>query len=197
MRATIALAALLLLAVPAGAGAQGQAEPVSAQEAESVIVEARDFIANLLWEATEEYWHVGRWDECIRLCKQAIQVDPHFVEAYTSAAWMLWNLERDEEAVAIFEAGIEANPERWEIHHEFGMYYWQRQNLEPALEQFRQSVARGAPMHHQHMLPNVLERLGRSREALAEWRAILERFPDNPVARRRIEALEAEAGIPI
>ena len=47
-------------------------------------------------------------------------------------------------------------------------------------------------MYHQHMLPNALYRAGRKEEALAEWRAILARFPEDAVALRRVEALEKE-----
>ncbi len=43
---------------------------------------------------------------------------------------------------------------------------------------------------HQHMLPNTLEECGRAAEALAEWRAVAKRFPDDDVARMKIARLE-------
>ena len=134
------------------------------------------------------------WDEVIALCRRIIAVEPHFLEAYNGAAWMLWSMDRDEEAVELYRAGIAANPDRYEIHHEFGMYYRYRQKWDEAVEQFRKSVERGAPGYFQHTLPGTLERGGKKREALAEWRALLERFPDDPIAKRHIEDLESQLG---
>lgn len=193
------LAAFLVLAVCCGMAYAGEPEeavpvPLSGAEGERQVAEARDFLANLLWDGTEQYWHSGRWDEAIRLCRQIVQIDPTFVEAYNGAAWMLWSMDRDEEAIELYQAGVAANPNSYEIYHDFGMYYFHRQKWEQAAEQFRKSVEASAPMYFQHMLPNSLERGGRLEEALAEWRALLERFPDDPIAKRHIEALEEKQG---
>ena len=189
-------AAMLLLtcAAPLWAAEQPAAEatPLPAAEAEQKVAESRDFLVDLLWLGTEEYFHAGEWDECLRIARQVIEIDPHFVDAYTGPAYLLWSSDRDEEAIELFRAGIEANPERYEIYHEFGMYYWIHQRYEEAIVQFRQAVEREAPRTVQHMLPNALERAGRKQEALAEWRALLERFPGDPIAERHISALEQE-----
>ena len=194
MMKKLAAVAALLLTCAAGVCAEDQPKDelkaAPAAEAQSIADQTRDFLTNLLWEATDAYWHEGQWDECIRLCKQIVQLDPHFVEAYTGAAWMLWNLDRDDEAIAMFNEGIAANPDAFEIYHEFGMYYAQRKQYAKAVEQFRKSVEHNAPMHFQHMLPNTLEKMDRKEEALAEWRAILKRFPDDPIAKMHIEGLE-------
>ncbi len=185
----------LLLCSPglwAGEPAQQEVQPIPAAEALQRTAEARDFLTDMLWLHTEGFWHSGRWDECIRLCRQIVQLDPGFIEAYTGAAWMLWSSDRDDEAIEMYRAGIEANPKSHEVYHEFGMYYWHEHDWEAAAEQFRKSVENGAPQYQQHMLPNALERAGRKQEALAEWRALLERFPDDPIAKRHIEALEQE-----
>lgn len=189
------IVSLALLSVGPVWGAEPEDQkvaPIPAEEAESCIVEARDFLTNMFWENTEQYWHKGDWDSCIRLCRQIVELDPQFVEAYTSAAWMLWNLERDEEAIEVFEAAIEDNPDRYEPYHEFGMYYWQRHQWAKAAEQFRSAVEAEAPRALQHMLPHALERMGELEEAVAEWRAIQKRFPDDPIPERHIDRLEQE-----
>ncbi len=190
--ATICLVLLCAAALWAAQPAPQELKPITAAEAEQRVAEARDFLTDALWTHTETHWHVGEWEECIRLCRQIVEVDPHFVEAYTGAAWMLWNLGKDEEAIEVYRAGIAANPKAYEIYHEFGMYYSYKKNWEQAVEQFRKSVECGAPMYFQHMLPNTFERAGRKREALQEWRALLRRFPDDPIAKRHIAALEEE-----
>jgi tetratricopeptide (TPR) repeat protein len=191
---TLVFAVLSMTAVWAAQPAEQEMKPIPAAEAERRVGESRDFVADLLWEHTEVYWHTGRWDEVIKLCRRIIAVEPHFLEAYNGAAWMLWSMDRDEEAIELYRAGIAANPDQYEIHHEFGMYYRYRQKWDEAVEQFRKSVERGAPGYFQHTLPGTLERGGKKREALAEWRALLERLPDDPIAKRHIEDLESQLG---
>ena len=195
MMTRLVAAAMLVVCAAALWGAQGQEEsarPISAAEAEQVVTETRDFVTDLLWENTEQYWHRGEWDECIRLCRQIVQIDPHFTEAYTSAAYLLWSSDRDDEALALYEAGIAANPDDYGIYHDLGMYHMHAKEWDKAAEQFRNAVEKGAPMYFQHMLPNALERGGHKQEALEEWRAIVERFPEDQVAKQHAAALEQE-----
>jgi len=180
----------VVLASPLAAGEE--LAPITAAEAARRTAESRDFLTDMLWLNTEGHWHEGRWGECIRLCRQIVQLDPQFVEAYTSAAWLLWSTDRDEDAIELYRAGIAANPDSYQAYHEFGMYFWHEQKWEQAAEQFRKSVANGAPQALQRMLPNALERAGRIDEAIAEWRELLRRFPDDPIAKNRIERLEKE-----
>jgi tetratricopeptide (TPR) repeat protein len=189
--------ALLFICATAFAAGQPAAEPpqpIPATEAEQRVAESRDFLTDMLWMKTEDYWHVGRWDEAIRLCRQIVQVDPQFVEAYTGAAYLLYSMDKDEEAVELFRAGIAANPRNYDLPHEFGMYYYYRHKWDLAAEQFAKAVELGAPRVMQHMLPNALERGGRLEEALAQWQRILEQYPDDPIAKRRIEQLKLRSG---
>ncbi len=197
MRGLLPLILLLLapgIALAGDKAAGGQANPMSAKEAEQVAAESRDFLTDMLWMKAEDYWHIGKWDDDIRLCRQIIQLDPHFVEAYTGAAYLLYSLDRDEEAIELFRAGMAANAKDYDLPHEFGMYYCYRHKWELAIEQFEKSVSLGAPRVMQHMLPNTLERAGRLEEALQRWEEILKRWPDDPIAKGRIEGLKTEIG---
>jgi tetratricopeptide (TPR) repeat protein len=191
------VAAFILVVLCAAAlwGAERRREElkaISAAEAERRISETRDFLTDLLWENTEQYWHEGQWEECIRLCRQIVELDPQFIEAYTGAAFLLYSLDRDEEAVELYEAGVKANPDRYDVYQDFGLYYMYRKKWLEAAEQFRKAAERDAPQHFQHMLPRMLERAGKEQEALDEWRALLKRFPGDVTATHRIEALEKE-----
>ncbi len=191
---------LVLLAVffaaPAWAGeaVYDQAKPVGAAEAEEQVGQTRDVLTDMMWLKTDDYWHVGEWDEVIRLCHQIVQVDPHFIEAYTGAAYLLYSTDKDEEASELFRAGIAANPKSYDLRHEFGMYYMYRHKWDLAVEQFRESVSLGAPPAMQHMYGNALERAGRPREALEAWQEMRKRFPDDPVVKQHIEQLNKELG---
>jgi tetratricopeptide (TPR) repeat protein len=130
----------------------------------------------------------------IRLCRQIVEADPHFVEAYTGAAYLLYSTDKDEEAIELFQAGVAANPRNYDLTHEFGMYYMYRHKYDLAVEQFTKSVELGAPRTMQHMLGNALERADKPGEALEAWQGILKRFPDDPIAKNRIERLRKELG---
>lgn len=188
----VLLFVLGMAALSAAQPAEEGMKPISAAEGEHRVAEVRDLLANMLWDQTEAYWHNGRWEETIAMCRRIVEVDPHFVEAYNGAAWMLWSMDRDEEAIELYRAGTAANPDRYEVYHDFGMYYYHRHKWEQAIEQFRKSVECGAPPYMQHMLPNTMERAGKKREAVEEWRALQERFPGDPIPKRHIDALEEE-----
>ncbi len=197
MRSLLILALLLLICATtswAGATAASAPRPISAAEAEKRVAESRDFLTDMMWTKTEEYWHVGDWDNCIRLCRQIVQVDPHFVEAYTGAAFLLWSSDKDAEAIELFRAGIAANPKDYDLPHEFGMYYRYRHKWDQAIEQFARAVELGSPRIMQHMYPNTLEDAGRPEEALKVWQELQKRFPDDPIAKNHIEQLNQRLG---
>jgi tetratricopeptide (TPR) repeat protein len=172
--------------------AEEELKPISAAVAEARVAEVRDAITEVLWIGIEGYWHEGQWEDCLRLNQEIIALDPQFVEAYTSAAWLLWSYDRDQEAVAMYQQGIAANPDSHELYFDFGFYYRNRKQLDKAVEMLRKAVELGIDRGKQHLLPNTLEEAGRKKEALAEWRKLLKRFPNDPVAKHKSERLERE-----
>ncbi len=173
MTRAIVVVILLCCLSFAYAAEPAQPQPIPAVEAERRVGETRDALTDLLWMGIEPYWHRGDMDACLRLLRQTVEVDPHFVEAGTSLAWMLWSYGRDAEAIAAYENCIAANPKSWK-----------------AAEQFRAARDLDAPIPHLHMLPSALEKAGLAEEALREWKDILRRFPDDEVAKRRAQRLE-------
>jgi len=172
--------------------AEEELAPIPAAVAEARVAEERDFLTDILWMGIDGYWHEGKWEDCLRLNKEIIALDPQFVEAYTSAAWLLWSEDRDKEAVAMYEQGIDANPDSPDLYFDFGFYYRNRKKLDQAIAMFRKAVDKGAPQTSQHLLPNTLEEAGRKQEALAEWKKLLQRFPTDGVAQMKIPRLEQE-----
>lgn len=194
MKRTLAVALVLVgagLAAVAGLG-QGELQPVPAAQADRRVAETRDWVVDVLWEYTDTFWHVGNYEECIRLCRQCVELDPNFVEAYTSGAWLLSNLNRDVEAVEMYHEGMSNNPDSPDLWQQLGLLYHRRHKYAEAVEQFREAAKRGAPPAWQRMVPGTLERMGNLEEARQEWREFLKRFPDDPVGKRRLEALERE-----
>jgi len=114
-----------------------------APETESVVCalagEFRTVAANLLWMKAEVYHHEfirhgGDWNEnkdILPLIKLITDLDPHFVEAYLTGAWMLaTGLDRKRDALAYLQEGILNNPKSYELYEEVGTLY-ARQLEEP------------------------------------------------------------------
>lgn len=90
----------------------------------------RVVFANLLWIKVDKYHHEyiehhGDWtqnSDLLPLLRMITWLDPHFVQAYQVAGFMLsGRLKRYEHARAILEEGIRNNPRAYELHEEMGM----------------------------------------------------------------------------
>ena len=191
------IAILALLACWAGllggtVWAAEELKPIPAAEAEKRVAVERDALTELLWVGIDGYWHAGQIEDCVRLNKEIYGIDPQFVEAYTSAAWVLYSNDRDAEAVAVYKEGLAANPKSADLYFEFGFFYRYRKQFDKAIPLLRKAVALGVDKTSQHLLPETLYEAGHKQEALAEWRLFQKRFPEDPIAKRHIAALEKE-----
>jgi Flp pilus assembly protein TadD len=183
---------LLCCALTWAGTAKEELRPIPAAEAEKRTNDTRDFVMDLMAGQIDKLWHGGKWEDCIRLTRQTIELDPHDTEAWTDLGWVLANMNRDAEAIEAYRAGIRANPGNFDIYQQFGLLYDRRHKYNEAVEQFRKAAANGAPRAWQHMVPRTLEKAGRKQEALDEWRALLKRFPNEQAAQKEIKRLEGE-----
>ena len=90
----------------------------------------RIVFANLLWIKVDKYHHEyiehhGNWAEnsdILPLLRMITWLDPHFIQAYQVAGFMLsGNLKRYDFARQLLAEGIRNNPRSSELHEEMGM----------------------------------------------------------------------------
>lgn len=90
----------------------------------------RIVFANLLWIKVDQYHHEyiehhGDWakdTDLLPLLRTITWLDPHFVQAYQVAGFMLSaRLNRFAHALQILWEGIQNNPQSYELHEEMGM----------------------------------------------------------------------------
>ncbi len=90
----------------------------------------RIVFANLLWIKVDQYHHEyiehhGDWTQdtdLLPLLRMITWLDPHFVQAYQVAGFMLsGRLHRYEHARQLLEEGIRNNPKSYELYEEMGM----------------------------------------------------------------------------
>jgi tetratricopeptide (TPR) repeat protein len=136
--------------------------------------------ADAVWLLTIQYigGHLAsdrRFPELKRLVETVVELDPHFVEAYTLGALFLSYSAGDiAGAISLLDRGVRANPTRWEIPYNLARtYYLDLKDYRQALHWFEVTDRLpGRP----HYVPRFVARLyaatGERETALELWRAM-------------------------
>jgi tetratricopeptide (TPR) repeat protein len=203
------LVAGLSLAVSAGAAPsrRAAAPPSAARAAAPSAAQSRATVEGVLsmiidhvWEHGDQYWHDGRYTDRIATDRLVIQMEPSFLEPYSTAGWLLENTGKDDEALEIYRRATQVGPNEWKTWHELGTFHWQRKNYSEAIRVYERAVTkRGAPIFVWKQLAHCYEKSGQLQKALGTWNKIKEIAPSEPATAgnmARIQRLlrEREAG---
>jgi tetratricopeptide (TPR) repeat protein len=133
-----------------------------------------------------------------RLVETVVDLDPHFVDAYTLGALFLnYSGARVQTALDLLERGYRANPNRWELPHDIARtYYLELKDYSKALEWFKiTDQIPGRP----HYVPRFIARLyaatGHRETALELWQAMRDSATSDwvrDIADREIAKLERQ-----
>jgi len=167
----------------------------------------RGMMADLVWLLTIQYLggHITadrRVPELRRLVNTVVDLDPHFVEAYTLGALFLGYTAGDMAgAIALLERGIQHNPTRWELPHDLARtYYLDLKDYAKALYWFQVTDRLpGRP----HYVPRFIARLyaatGHVETALELWESMRESATSDwvrEIADREIAKLKRQVTAP-
>jgi tetratricopeptide (TPR) repeat protein len=141
---------------------------------------------------SDYWWHKGDYDQSIRCQQTALFFDPTSVDAFTNVAWLQWSMGRHEEAIATYRQAIAANPQSWEAADALGQYYLRHGEKELGVRYLHQAATLGSPPIPRRVLGHALQAQGRTQEALQVWKDILQMDPNDPIAKRQIERLQAK-----
>jgi len=142
------------------------------------------------------WWHAGNYDQSMRCLEAAVFLDPHYIEGYTSIAWLQWSMGRDPAAIGTLNRAISAAPSDPEAHFGLGFHYFNTKRYASAEKPLRRAVELGGDHLMRRTYAHCLEKLGKLREALDQWSAILEARPTDAAAQRnfaRVKKLIEEA----
>jgi tetratricopeptide (TPR) repeat protein len=178
----------LVLALPAGAAVKG-ARRTTAQS-EAIVEQVLSQVTDRVWTHGDYYWHEGRYEDQVAICRLVRRMDPGYVEAYSSGAWLLENLGRDDDALALYREGAHAVPDDWHTQHDLGYFYYQHKNYPDAIESLKKAVALGPPAYVWHILAHSYEKSGDRERAIATWRRCLELHPDDGAAQHNLRRME-------
>lgn len=128
------------------------------------------------------------------LLKNATELDPHFIAAYSYGAMVLPAIE-PELAIDLAKKGIENNPDSWRLYQHLAYIYWKLGRYEEASETYEEGsrVAGAAPF--MKLMAATMKSQGGSRDtARSIYREMLQSYDDEQVrvtADRRLKELDS------
>ena len=143
--------------------------------------------ADVLISESDWWWHQGDFEQVIRCREAALFLDPGDVKNYSGIAWLQWNRGRDNEAIRTLKRGVKAAPSDPDAHFELGFHYYRTNRYAPAEEPLRRAVELGGDHLARRAFAHCLEKLGKLRESLEQWEAIVAARPDDGAARVNLE----------
>lgn len=143
-----------------------------------------------VWTHADYYWHEGRYEDHVAICRFMMRADPSFAEAYSSGGWLLENLGRKDEALAVYLEGVRAVPNDWRPLHDLGYFYFQQKRYPEAIETLEKAVGLQPPAFVWHVLAHSYEKAGDKARSIATWRRCLELHPSDGAAGHNLRRLE-------
>ncbi|HEX3000693.1 MAG TPA: tetratricopeptide repeat protein [Armatimonadota bacterium] len=185
-RAFLATIVLVFPALPTAAA--------PAHEADATATAVLDQLVGTLWEHSDDFFHNGDYETTTRVNRLALRLDPQFVDCLATTAWLLRaGLNRPQEALALYHRGMRDNPDNYECYSELGSFYFDQKQYPQAARYLREAVRRNPPAPVFHQLAHAYEKMNKTDEALAVWRAALEKFPADVIAQRQLQRFEAQS----
>ena len=174
------------------------AKPLSRAEAITQVDGITSRVVDKIWERTDYYWHDGDYNRIVGLVRIAVEADPAFLQAYGDGAWLLWSMGNTTAADNLLKLGLSRNPGRYELNYELGWHLYNTKRYTDALPHLRAATRfSNAPSVTWKVLAHCYDRLGRTDEALAVWRTVVQKFPQDPAGPpnlRRLERKKSGAG---
>jgi len=98
----------------------------------------------------------GNYDEAREFYDKAIQIDPHFAQAYNSRGILYFSKGMIREAIKDYEKALEYAPETAEIHYNLALAYLKTGDLRKAQEQLKEL---SGLMPHHRGIQNILKKM--------------------------------------
>src|SRR5262249_25444574 len=142
--------------------------PSSPAQAQGIV----DAVVDRLWTSSDVYWHNGRYEDRIGLDCVIVELDPHFIEPYGTAATLLFSNGRTAEAESILRRGTQANPESWEAWNELGQFLYDRGRYAEAAAALEKAASKpNCWPKVLHSLAHAYQKAGDLKKSLAAWEA--------------------------
>ena len=148
---------------------------------------------DLFWECSDKAFHDGNYPLAISYHKAIVALDPHDVESYSNAAWLMWSLGNGNEAQQHINRGLEANPESWEMWDAAGQQDDLQKYFSKAQFAYSQAVKFIPKKEDSQMLrrrwAHACENAGDKKSAIDIWQQLVKDFPNDPVNQNNLNRI--------
>ena len=141
------------------------------------------------------YLRLGRFDEAVAAYRQALKLDPQFVQAWVNLA-DAWRVQgREKETEQTLREGLAKLPRSADLLHALGLAQVRKGDKAAALNSLAQA-ARLAPerSHYAYVWAVALHSAGRAKEAVAALREADKRHPHDLAILGTLISIEREMG---
>jgi len=139
----------------------------------------------------DDHFHCGEWNHTINMFKVVEQGDPHNVETFSLAAFLLWSSDRNDQAIEQLKLDIEFNPNSSYMYDELGAHYWfNLKDPTNAIPYYQKAIEYKSSWPTYHSLAFCYQKLGEWEKAIAVWKEAT-KFGDDPRATALLKQAEA------
>lgn len=198
----LAVLAVLPLAIsPAHSAPQkmktGAKAPVAASKNAKKPVK-KETPVDAFWRKSDEAFHAGNYPLAIGFHRKIVALDPHDVESYSVASWLLWSLGKSDEALQFIQKGLNANPKNPEMWDAAGQHYTLQKLASNAEEAFGKAIQFGskgakADMMLRRRYAHAAQDAGHLAKSIGLWRALVADFPNDVVNKNNLRRVEKAA----
>lgn len=145
------------------------------------------------WKSSDEAFHAGHYERAIALHKAIVVLDPHDVESYSNAAWLMWSLGNGDQAQEHIARGLKANPTNWEMWDAAGQQHDLQKYFSKAEFAYSQAVKFIPADVDSQMLrrrwAHAAEHAGNTRTAIGIWQKLVNDYPNDAVNQNNLNRL--------
>jgi tetratricopeptide (TPR) repeat protein len=145
-----------------------------------------------LWNRTDYYWHRGDFPRIIALDRIIVEMDPGFMEPYSTGGWLMESAGDNTSAEKFYRLGAARNSDSSYMYYQLGMFYFNTtKNYKGALEAAQIGTTKSdAGINDWRLLAHSYEKNGMLPECINTWQYIIKTFPDSGAARRNLERVQ-------
>ena len=181
---------------PAHAQTGSAAKPETLKQAVTQVDGITSRVVDNVWVETDHYWHEGDYNRIIGLIRPIVEVDPTFVDAYSSAAWLMWSQGDTAAADTFLQYGITKAPtaQKGEINYEFGWHLFNTKRYAQALPYLKKATDANVSFVTAYTtLGHCYRQLKRYDDSIKTWQTVIKKFPNfasGPSNLARVKALK-------
>ena len=141
------------------------------------------------------YIKLGRYNEVIENCKQAVRIKPDCIQAYVNLGVAYIELGRYDEAVEALKQAVKIKPDVAEAYYNLGIVYDKLGRYQEAIEAFEQAIRiKPDSVEAHNNLGVAYRKLGNFEKAIEAFKQAIEIKPDSAEAHNNLGTVYGQLG---